>query len=91
MTKDKDLKRLIRARMEKTGESYTAARSHIVSATSDPLPDNYGEIAGMSDDAVHRATGRTWPEWTALLDRVDAASMEHPAIAAYIDQHHPDV
>jgi uncharacterized protein YndB with AHSA1/START domain len=30
MTKDKDLKRRVRARMQKTGEAYTTARSHIV-------------------------------------------------------------
>jgi hypothetical protein len=30
MPKQKDLKRLTRARMEKTGESYTAARAHLV-------------------------------------------------------------
>jgi hypothetical protein len=31
MTSDKDLKRVVRARMEKTGESYTAARAQILS------------------------------------------------------------
>ena len=30
MTSDKDLKRLVRARMEKTGESYTTARAQIL-------------------------------------------------------------
>lgn len=30
MTSDKDLKRLVRARMQKTGESYTAARAQIL-------------------------------------------------------------
>jgi hypothetical protein len=29
MTENKDLKRIVRARMTKTGESYTAARAHI--------------------------------------------------------------
>jgi hypothetical protein len=29
MTRDKDLKRIVRARMKKTGESYTAARAHV--------------------------------------------------------------
>ena len=28
MTEHKSFKRLVRARMEKTGESYTAARAH---------------------------------------------------------------
>jgi hypothetical protein len=30
MTKQKDLKRVVRARMQKTGESYTTARLHLV-------------------------------------------------------------
>ena len=29
MPRNKDLKRLVRARMQKTGEAYTAARAHI--------------------------------------------------------------
>ena len=31
MTRDKDRKRIIRTRMGKTGESYTAARAHVLS------------------------------------------------------------
>ena len=30
MTTQKDFKRVVRARMQKTGESYTAARAHVV-------------------------------------------------------------
>jgi uncharacterized protein YndB with AHSA1/START domain len=40
MTIDKDFKRLVRARMEKTGESYTAARTQI--RKSDPGPEGPG-------------------------------------------------
>jgi hypothetical protein len=36
MTQDKDRKRIIRARMQKTGESYTAARAQILSRTTNP-------------------------------------------------------
>ena len=36
MTEKKHLKALIRARMTRTGESYTAARGHIVAAPSEP-------------------------------------------------------
>lgn len=45
------------------------------------LPENYLDLAGMSDDAVRKATGREWAEWTEYLDARDAAGMEHPAIA----------
>ncbi len=33
MTQQKHLKALVRARMKRTGESYTAARRHIVGST----------------------------------------------------------
>jgi len=35
----------------------------------------------ISNDKVKAATGRTWPEWFAVLDRAGAKTMEHPAIA----------
>lgn len=37
MTSQKHLKRLVRARMERTGESYTTARSHIVDQSPAPV------------------------------------------------------
>ena len=47
MPNQKDLKRLIRNRMQKTGESYTAARSQIVK--SSPGPAEYaGHVAPVS-------------------------------------------
>ena len=90
MPKQKDLKRLIRARMKKTGESYTAARAHLV-GSAPPLPDDYEKVAGMSDDAVRSATGRSWPEWAAFLDAQDAAAWEHRRIAAHVHEHGGDV
>ena len=38
MTSDKDFKRLVRARMEKTGESYTAARAQMLSKPARTRP-----------------------------------------------------
>lgn len=82
MPKQKDLKRVVRARMQKTGESYTAARLHIVRRT-DPEPD-YAELAGMKDESVRRSTGRDWREWVKLLDAAECATKPHPEIARYI-------
>lgn len=91
MPKDKDLKRLIRARMARTGESYTTARARLVEARDlPPLPDDYASLAGMSDDAVRNATGRSWPEWTRELDRIGAHSLPHAEIAARVAAY-PDV
>jgi uncharacterized protein YndB with AHSA1/START domain len=87
MPKQKDLKRLVRARMQKTGESYTAARLHLVK----PLPD-YAKLAGMSDEKVKKATGCGWEKWVYALDRAKAHEMSHRDLARYIhDKYHtPD-
>jgi hypothetical protein len=80
MPKNKDLKRLARARMDKTGESYTTARSQLLRKK---VPVNLAEIAGMSDEAVRARTGREWKEWVRILDAKGAASMSHRDIARY--------
>lgn len=89
MPQQKDLKRIVRSRMQKTGESYTAARVHILnkkkSAVSVPkLPSNYETLAGMSDAAVEKATGRKWPQWVETLDRWGAAQKPHRDIAGHV-------
>jgi uncharacterized protein YndB with AHSA1/START domain len=81
MPKQKDLKRLIRTRMKKTGEAYTAARLHLI--RKEPAPD-YGAAAGLSDASVTKATGRTWAQWVALLDKAKAAEKPHPEIARFV-------
>lgn len=90
MPTKKDLKRLVRARMAKTGESYTTARAHITSRTLE-LPPDHAELAGMPDDSVRTHTGRSWSEWVAALDEVGATEMEHPEIASWIAEHHDEV
>lgn len=91
MTKDRDFKRLTRARMRKTGESYTAARAQLLrkkSTTADaPAPD-LAALAGMSDASVKEKTGHTWVEWTARLDRAGAAAWSHRDIAAHLREAH---
>lgn len=46
MTKSRDLKALIRKRMEKTGESYTAARRHVEDASSTAATDETASANG---------------------------------------------
>jgi hypothetical protein len=82
MPKQKDLKRLVRSRMQKTGEAYTAARFQLLKK-NEPAPD-LARIAGMSDAAVSAKTGRTWAEWVKTLDAVRAAEMSHREIAKYV-------
>ena len=46
MPRQKDLKRVVRARMQKTGESYTAARLQLVRKKEEPKAD----LAKLADD-----------------------------------------
>src|SRR5688500_12406639 len=84
MTTDKDRKRRIRARMEKTGESYTAARSQLLRIRPRPIPQNYEELAGMGDDAVAAKTGKTWKQWVRALDDIGAMEMKHRDVAQWV-------
>lgn len=82
MPKEKDLKRLVRARMEKTGEAYTAARLQIVKKNE--APPDYAKVAGMSDASVQKQTGRAWAEWVRLLDAAKAQEKPHRDIVAHV-------
>jgi len=91
MPRKKDLKRVVRARMKKTGEAYTAARSHVVRKTvakagpAGSAPVAYATIAGMSDLTLKEKTGRTWERWVQTLDRHGADQMPHRDIAALVN------
>lgn len=84
MPKNKDLKRLVRTRMKKTGESYTAARARLVKEPAAKTPEpraGWAELAGQSDAVMKSKTGRTWSEWVAYLDERGARTMKHGEIA----------
>lgn len=87
MPAEKDLKRIVRSRMEKTGESYTAARRHIVNrklVAVPPPPPDYGALAGMSDAVIQKQTGRTWAEWLETLDAFGGKEKPHRDVAEYV-------
>ena len=86
MTLRKDFKRLVRTRMQKTGESYTAARAHLVAEPrSSPVASiDYAALAGMSDDAIKAKTGCTWERWVYALDKKNASTWSHREIADYV-------
>jgi hypothetical protein len=92
MPRHKDLKRLILGRMQKTGESYTAARSKLLqksTRTSSPPPaKDYAKLAGMTDEVVKAKTGRAWDQWVRTLDRVGAVNMTHRAIAELVHEQY---
>ncbi len=86
MPTNKDFKRLVRARMQKTGESYTSARTHFLDKPRAPAPVDYARLAGMSDATVKAKTGCTWERWAWALDRVQASTWTHREIAEYVHQ-----
>jgi len=79
MTANKDFKRLVRRRMQRTGESYTAARTNL-------LKINYAKLAGMSDASIKAKTGCTWERWTNALDYAGAQEWPHRQIAEYVHE-----
>lgn len=96
MPRNKDLKRLVRARMRKTGEAYTAARAQIVQKTHRRSPNatpvarpaaaagDFASLAGMSDEAVKQHTGCTWDRWVRALDHHGAVEMAHREIVTLV-------
>jgi hypothetical protein len=91
MTEQKSFKRLVRARMEKTGESYTAARANLVagnggspeSTATAPPP-----VFTISEEAIRRRTNRGWEEWFDLLDEHEATDLGHGEIASWLMEEH---
>ena len=80
MPANKDFKRLVRARMQKTGEGYTTARAHLVQKKT----PNYANLAGMSDASIKAKTGCNWARWTKALDYAGAHAWPHRRIAEYV-------
>lgn len=84
MTKQKNLKRAVRARAAKTGESYTAARAQILKRrTKSP---SHRRV--VSEKMVLENTGKPTAHWLAVLDRFGAPERGHTAAAKHLrDQH----
>jgi hypothetical protein len=65
--------------MDKTGESYTAARRVLLAAVDEPSQPEAVLVA--SDADIRRRTGRGWEEWFDLLDSWGAGDLGHRATA----------
>jgi hypothetical protein len=86
MPTQRSFKRLVRARMQKTGESYTAARAALLTAEEPKATE--GPALSMSDAAIRAKTGRGWEAWFDLLD--DWGAAERPradAVRWLADEH----
>ena len=86
MTRQRSFKRLVRLRMEKTGERYASARAALLAAeasTSTKAP-----TLTVSDEVIRRRTGRGWEEWFDLLDDSGAIAKPHAEIARWLRSEH---
>ncbi len=101
MPTQKIFKRRVRARMAKTGESYTAARRQLLRKatepegaapsvpTGPPAPNETPTDAYVvPDESMRRATGKGHAEWFALLDAWGATDHNHTGIARWLGETH---
>jgi|SRR5215218_2357828 hypothetical protein len=86
MPTQRSFKRLVRARMEKTGESYTAARARLLAAEEPKATE--GPALSMSDDAIRAKTGRGWEGWFDLLDDWGAADRPRAEAVRWLADAH---
>ncbi len=84
MTEHKSFKRLVRARMTKTGESYTAARTMLLRGEKATKPGTDGPRLATSDEKIRERTGHGWEEWFAMLDEWGAADRSHRETARWL-------
>lgn len=99
MTLQKKLKKTIRARSEKTGESYTAARRQVLLAREKkekapeppaavPAPKKPPAKGGITEESVLKKTGHGLDHWFGVLDAFGAATKGHTAAAAHLYDAH---
>jgi hypothetical protein len=79
--------------MQKTGESYTAARAHLRKSPAPALslrtaPAEYAKLAGRSDAIMKERTGCTWERWVKALDREKAYGWPHREIATHVRERY---
>lgn len=87
MTRQESFKRRIRARMEKTGEKYGAARRVLIDQASKP-GRTWAAEPETSDEAVREATGRVWDEWCDIIETGPGRDSEHHEIASWLEEEH---
>jgi hypothetical protein len=81
MTVQRSFKRFVRARMAKTGESYTAARAQLLAGADGSSTREEPLHLVCPDERIRERTGRGWEEWFDLLDSWGAASLDHTPLA----------
>ncbi|NND02993.1 MAG: hypothetical protein HKN91_09415 [Acidimicrobiia bacterium] len=88
MTKNESFKRRVRARMEKTGERYTAARRQMLDKAAQHSGRQWISQPEMSDEVVFDATGRRWDEWCKVIEESSFVGQGHSAIAGHLEEEY---
>jgi hypothetical protein len=95
MTRERTLKTTIRARMARTGERYTTARRHVLSASTPPPPRPAptaaypGPMPGPAADArLIGRTGHGFLHWFGVLDDFGGRAKGHTAAARHLHDDH---
>ena len=88
MTKQKTFKQRVRARMAKTGESYTAARRMLIARGDRPDAVKTKFEPRVSETKLQEASGRKWQGWFVVLDKHGAVRRPHPEIARWLMDEH---
>ncbi|MGL5824960.1 MAG: hypothetical protein ACRCYU_09110 [Nocardioides sp.] len=94
MTKQRSFKRLVRARMAKTSESYTTARRVLLTSSSGSEPATAADATDehavdvprlvTTDAAIRERTGYGWEEWFDLLDESGGMARSHRDNAKWV-------
>lgn len=92
MTTQRSFKARVRARMGRTGESYTTARRQLLTKVEPARAAAPATEAAMtrkvSDSSLRDRTGRGWEQWFELLDAWGATEHTHTEIARWLGAEH---
>lgn len=92
MTRQKSFKDRIRARMDKTGESYATARRQLIDKSEAEARKKRTPrtISGVrkTEEAVLKNTGRSWDQWFKALDKWGAKEKKHGEITRWLAEEH---
>jgi len=81
MTQQKDLKRLVRSRMQKTGESYTTARAHLLSRKNGAKKTPSEKVAAAVPESAAKPEKSAKPRKAAAAPH--AIDLSKPPVSEY--------
>ncbi|HSK28245.1 MAG TPA: hypothetical protein VK894_15145 [Jiangellales bacterium] len=88
MTRQESFKRRVRARMEKTGERYGAARRVLLEQAGHGRRRHWVAEPETADATLLEHTGRGWDDWCDVIDAWPGHDDGHTAVAAYVREEH---